>query len=108
MLSNLVCYPFDYALCYPFDYARTCLASDVGTGKKSFDGIGNCILKTIKHGDVTGIYRGGQLCLFGQIRDMNPYKSDKGMIGIVSALTCATVARTATTTFNYPFDTHDA
>jgi solute carrier family 25 (adenine nucleotide translocator) protein 4/5/6/31 len=36
---------------------------------------------------------------------MNPYKKDKGMVGIVAAFVCATVARTITTPFNYPFDT---
>lgn len=105
-------------VCYPFDFARTRLASDVGSGKKTFDGIIDCIVKTIKQGGVTGlyrgsaitvagafVYRGGQLGLFGQIMDMNPYKSDKGMIGVIAAFTCATVARTVTTPFNYPFDT---
>ena len=29
--------------------------------------------------------------------DMNPYKQDKGIIGIVAAFVCATVARTITT-----------
>merc|ERR1711982_17919 len=105
-------------VCYPFDFARTRLASDVGSGKKSFNGIVDCISKTVKQGGVTGlyrgcgvtvagafVYRGGQLGLFGQIMDMNPYKQDKGMLGIVAAFTCATVARTITTPFNYPFDT---
>merc|ERR1739838_65076 len=31
---------------YPLDYARTRLASDVGSGKKSFSGLGDCIRKT--------------------------------------------------------------
>jgi len=105
-------------VCYPFDFARTRLASDVGSGKKTFNGIADCIMKTIKLGGVTGlyrgsavtvagafVYRGGQLGLFGQIMDANPYKEDKGMLGIVAAFTCATVARTITTPFNYPFDT---
>jgi solute carrier family 25 (adenine nucleotide translocator) protein 4/5/6/31 len=105
-------------VCYPFDFARTRLASDVGSGKKSFNGIIDCISKTVKQGGVTGlyrgcavtvcgafVYRGGQLGLFGQIMDMNPYKQDKGIVGIVAAFTCATVARTITTPFNYPFDT---
>merc|ERR1712165_374886 len=30
---------------YPLDYARTRLASDVGSGKKSFTGLGDCIKK---------------------------------------------------------------
>jgi solute carrier family 25 (adenine nucleotide translocator) protein 4/5/6/31 len=105
-------------VCYPFDFARTRLASDVGSGKKSFDGIMDCIMKTVKMGGITGlyrgsavtvagafVYRGGQLGLFGQIMDMNPYKQDKGVLGVVAAFTCATVARTITTPFNYPFDT---
>jgi solute carrier family 25 (adenine nucleotide translocator) protein 4/5/6/31 len=105
-------------VCYPFDFARTRLASDVGSGKKTFNGIADCIMKTIKLGGITGlyrgaavtvagafVYRGGQLGLFGQIMDANPYKQDKGMLGIVAAFTCATVARTITTPFNYPFDT---
>jgi len=105
-------------VCYPFDFARTRLASDVGSGKKSFNGIVDCISKTVQQGGVTGlyrgsavtvagafVYRGGQLGLFGQIMDMNPYKQDKGIVGIIAAFTCATVARTITTPFNYPFDT---
>jgi len=105
-------------VCYPFDFARTRLASDVGSRKKQFNGIMDCIMKTVKQGGVTGlyrgsavtvagafVYRGGQLGLFGQIMGMNPLKEDKGMMGIVAAFVCATVARTVTTPFNYPFDT---
>jgi len=33
---------------YPLDYARTRLASDVGSGKKTFSGLGDCIVKTVK------------------------------------------------------------
>jgi len=105
-------------ICYPFDFARTRLASDLGSGKKTFNGIGDCIMKTVKEGGITGlyrgcavtiagafVYRGGQLGLFGQIMEMNPYKQDKGPVGVVAAFVCATVARTVTTPFNYPFDT---
>jgi solute carrier family 25 (adenine nucleotide translocator) protein 4/5/6/31 len=105
-------------ICYPFDFARTRLASDLGSGKKTFNGISDCIVKTVKEGGIMGlyrgsavtiagafVYRGGQLGLFGQIQDMNPYKHDKGPIGVVAAFVCATVARTVTTPFNYPFDT---
>jgi solute carrier family 25 (adenine nucleotide translocator) protein 4/5/6/31 len=105
-------------VCYPFDFARTRLASDLGKGQGQFNGIADCIQKTVATGGITGlyrgsaitvagafVYRGGQLGLFAQIQDMNPYKSDKGMIGIVAAFVCATVARTITTPFNYPFDT---
>ena len=105
-------------VCYPFDFARTRLASDLGIGKGQFNGIADCIMKTVNAGGLTGlyrgsavtvagafVYRGGQLGLFAQVMDMNPYKQDKGIIGIVAAFVCATVARTITTPFNYPFDT---
>jgi len=105
-------------VCYPFDFARTRLASDLGSGKGQFNGIADCIMKTVQQGGITGlyrgsavtvagafVYRGGQLGLFAQVMDMNPYKQDKGIVGIVAAFVCATVARTITTPFNYPFDT---
>lgn len=105
-------------VCYPFDFARTRLASDISAGKPQFNGIADCIMKTVNSGGITGlyrgaavtvcgafVYRGGQLGLFAQVQDMNPYKADKGMLGIVAAFTAATVARTITTPFNYPFDT---
>jgi solute carrier family 25 (adenine nucleotide translocator) protein 4/5/6/31 len=105
-------------VCYPFDFARTRLASDVSAGKGQFNGIMDCITKTVQAGGITGlyrgaavtvagafVYRGGQLGLFAQVQDMNPYKADKGPVGIVAAFVAATVARTITTPFNYPFDT---
>jgi solute carrier family 25 (adenine nucleotide translocator) protein 4/5/6/31 len=105
-------------ICYPFDFARTRLASDVGSGKKVFNGIGDCILKTVKQQGITGlyrgwavtcagafVYRGGQLGLFSQIMEMNPYKKDKGAFGLFITFCAATAGRTAVMPFNYPFDT---
>merc|ERR1712167_168279 len=105
-------------ICYPFDFARTRLASDVGSGKKMFNGIGDCILKTVKQQGITGlyrgwavtcagafVYRGGQLGLFSQIMEMNPYKKDKGPFGLFITFCAATAGRTAVMPFNYPFDT---
>jgi len=105
-------------ICYPFDFARTRLASDVGSGKKTFDGIGDCIMKTVRAGGITGLYRGwsvtvagafvyraGQLGCFGQIQAMNPYKDDKGPVGMFAAFVAATMGRTVVMPFNYPFDT---
>merc|ERR1712039_898034 len=105
-------------ICYPFDFARTRLASDVGKGKKTFNGIMDCIMKTVRNSGVTGLYRGwsitvagafvyraGQLGTFAQIMAMNPYKEDKGMVGMLAAFVCAQVARNAVMPFNYPFDT---
>merc|ERR1711904_696201 len=105
-------------ICYPFDFARTRLASDVGSGKKMFNGIGDCIMKTIKSQGIVGlyrgwavtcagafVYRGGQLGLFSQIMAMNPYKDDKGPLGLFITFCAATAGRTAVMPFNYPFDT---
>merc|ERR1712080_520695 len=105
-------------ICYPFDFARTRLASDVGSGKKMGNGIGDCILKTLKSQGIVGlyrgwavtcggafVYRGGQLGLFSQIMEMNPYKNDKGPFGLVMTFCAATAGRTVIMPFNYPFDT---
>merc|ERR1719305_519597 len=105
-------------ICYPFDFARTRLASDVGSGKKMFNGIGDCIIKTLKSQGIVGlyrgwavtcagafVYRGGQLGLFSQIMAMNPYKDDKGPFGLFVTFCAATAGRTAVMPFNYPFDT---
>lgn len=105
-------------ICYPFDYARTRLASDVKKGGGQFKGIGDCIATTVKAQGLAGlytgwsvtvagafVYRAGQLGLFKQIQDMNPYKDDRGSIGVVSSFVAVTTARTAIMPFNYPFDT---
>jgi solute carrier family 25 (adenine nucleotide translocator) protein 4/5/6/31 len=105
-------------ICYPFDFARTRLASDLGSGKGQFKGIGDCILTTIRLQGLTGlytgwsvtvmgafVYRAGQLGCFKQIQDMNPYQKDKGTLGAISSFFAVTVARTIVMPFNYPFDT---
>jgi solute carrier family 25 (mitochondrial adenine nucleotide translocator), member 4/5/6/31 len=105
-------------ICYPFDFARTRLASDVKAGKPQFSGIGDCIMTTVRAQGMTGlytgwsvtvagafVYRAGQLGCFKQIQDLNPYKNDKGTLGMVSAFCAVTAARTVVMPFNYPFDT---
>jgi len=105
-------------ICYPFDFARTRLASDLKTGKPQFKGIVDCIVTTVRNQGITGlytgwmvtcmgafVYRAGQLGLFKQIQDMNPYRADKGTIGAFSTFVAVTCARTAIMPFNYPFDT---
>merc|ERR1711988_1157580 len=71
---------------YPLDYARTRLASDVGTGKKQFEGLFDCLKKTASgpggflslyngYGpSVAGIiaYRGAQFGLNDTIMSFNP------------------------------------
>lgn len=106
------------SICYPFDFARTRLASDVGSGKKTFNGISDCICTTVRNSGITGLYRGwgvtvtgafvyraGQLGCFGQIQAMNPWKDDKGPLGLVAAFSAATIGRNLAMPFCYPFDT---
>merc|ERR1719229_1685936 len=104
---------------YPLDYARTRLASDVGSGKKTFNGLGDCLMKTAKgpkgvlglyNGfgvSVAGIiaYRGVQFGTFDTIVGLNPYKSDLGLMGMVSTFAAAQTAVLASATVTYPFDT---
>merc|ERR1719253_1706460 len=107
------------SIVYPLDYARTRLASDVGSGKKTFNGLGDCIMKTAKgpggvmslyNGSgvsVVGIvgYRGLQLGTFDTIAGINPYKNDPGVTGMLSTFVAAQTAITFGAGATYPFDT---
>jgi len=104
---------------YPLDYARTRLASDVGSGKKTFSGLGDCIMKTMKGPggagalytgfgvSVVGIvgYRGLQLGTFDTITGLNPWKKDRGLMGAVTTFAAAQTAITIGAGATYPFDT---
>jgi solute carrier family 25 (adenine nucleotide translocator) protein 4/5/6/31 len=104
---------------YPLDYARTRLASDVGGGKKTFSGLGDCIKKTMAGPggfmalytgfgvSVVGIigYRGIQLGTFDTITGINPWKKDKGILGAFSSFVAAQTAITFGAGATYPFDT---
>merc|ERR1711935_611372 len=104
---------------YPLDYSRTRLASDVGSGKKSFTGLGDCIKKTAAGPggflalytgfgvSVVGIvgYRGLQLGTFDTITGLNPWKKDKGIVGAITTFAAAQTAITIGAGATYPFDT---
>jgi len=104
---------------YPLDYARTRLASDVGSGKKTFNGLGDCLKKTATGPQgpaglyagfgvsLMGIipYRGFQLGAFDTLCGLNPFKADTGMLGIVSTFASAQSAIIAGAAISYPFDT---
>jgi len=104
---------------YPLDYARTRLASDVGAGKKTFNGLFDCLKKTATGPQgpaglyagfgvsLMGIipYRGFQLGAFDTLVGLNPFKDDKGMLGIVSTFAAAQSAIIAGAGISYPFDT---
>jgi len=104
---------------YPLDYSRTRLASDVGSGKKTFSGLGDCMYRTATGPNgfmalytgfgvsVVGIvgYRGLQLGTFDTITGMNPYKKDKGFMGAITTFGAAQTAITIGAGATYPFDT---
>jgi len=105
-------------ICYPMDFARTRLASDLQGGKGQFNGILDCLGKTVKQQGFVGLYRGtavsiagafvyraGQLGLYGSVMGLNPYNDDKGIKGFLSAVVVSTLARSVVLPFNYPFDT---
>merc|ERR1712080_708173 len=104
---------------YPLDYSRTRLASDVGSGKKTFSGLFDCMQKTAAGPggflalytgfgvSVVGIvgYRGIQLGTFDTITGLNPWKKDKGIMGIFSTFAAAQTAISMGAGATYPFDT---
>mmetsp|Transcript_9710 Transcript_9710/g.23915 ORF Transcript_9710/g.23915 Transcript_9710/m.23915 type:complete len:310 (-) Transcript_9710:1178-2107(-) len=106
------------SICYPLDFARTRLASDVGSGKKTFEGIGDCIRKTIANQGVMGlyngfgasvagvvVYRGLQMGFMDSIMGLNPWQKDRGILGLATCFAAAQVAGIVARPFNYPFDT---
>ena len=104
---------------YPLDYARTRLASDVGSGQKSFSGLGDCLVKTARGPSgfmglyngfgvsVMGIipYRGVYFGMFDTLAGINPYRKDKGAIGLLSKFGIAQVTAITAGYASYPFDT---
>lgn len=106
-------------LVYPLDYARTRLASDVGSGKKTFNGLGDCLKKTAQgpkgvlslyNGfgiSVAGIipYRGVQFGLNDTLLGLNPYRKDVSLVGIASKWACAQFSVIMSGFVTYPFDT---
>jgi len=104
---------------YPLDYARTRLASDVGSGKRDFKGLGDCLAKTARGPSgflglyngfgvsVLGIipYRGVYFGLYDSLREKNPFKNDYGIKGIVSKFAVAQTTAIAAGYASYPFDT---
>jgi len=104
---------------YPLDYARTRLASDVGTGKRDFKGLGDCLKKTasgprgvlgLYNGfgvSVAGIipYRGVYFGLYDSLREKNPWKNDLGVLGLASKFAVAQGTAITAGYASYPFDT---
>jgi len=110
---------FSLSFVYPLDYARTRLASDVGSGKKTFNGLLDCLVKTAKgpkgffslyNGfgvSVAGIipYRGVQFGLNDTIKGLNPWDKETGVRGIASKWAGAQFSVIMSGFVTYPFDT---
>lgn len=104
---------------YPLDYARTRLASDVGSGAKTFNGLGDCLIKTAKgpggfmglyNGfgvSVAGIipYRGVYFGMYDSLAGINPFRNDRNVFGIFSKFCIAQVTAITAGYASYPFDT---
>jgi solute carrier family 25 (mitochondrial adenine nucleotide translocator), member 4/5/6/31 len=104
---------------YPLDYARTRLASDVGAGQRSFNGLADCLIKTAKGPSgfmglyngfgvsVAGIipYRGVYFGMFDSLMGINPYRKEKGAVGLLSKFAVAQVTAITAGYASYPFDT---
>ena len=104
---------------YPLDYARTRLASDVGTKQRTFNGLFDCLVKTasgpsgffgLYNGfgvSVAGIipYRGVYFGMYDSLARINPFRKDKGLIGLTSKFVIAQATAITAGYASYPFDT---
>merc|ERR1711981_880108 len=106
---------------YPLDYARTRLASDVGSGKRAFSGLTDCLAKTAKGPKgFLSLYNGFGVSVVGIIPFRGTYfgvndtlvglipkelKNDHGLKGIAAKFACAQTAALCAAYASYPFDT---
>jgi solute carrier family 25 (adenine nucleotide translocator) protein 4/5/6/31 len=104
---------------YPLDYARTRLASDVGSGTRSFNGLADCLVKTAKGPSgflglyngfgvsVAGIipYRGVYFGMYDSLAGINPFKKETGIVGLASKFAIAQATAITAGYASYPFDT---
>lgn len=103
---------------YPLDYARTRLASDVGSGKRAFNGLGDCLKKTMANGGVGALYGGFGVSVVGivpfrgayfgvndTLAEINPYQKRRDAVGLLSKFAQAQTAALCAAYASYPFDT---
>merc|ERR1711967_53482 len=104
----------------PLDYARTRLASDVGSGKRAFSGLTDCLVKTVKGPKgFLSLYNGFGVSVVGIIPFRGTYfgvsdtlvgmippdlKKDHGFKGIAVKFGCAQTAALCAAYASYPFD----
>merc|ERR1712194_352710 len=104
-------------LVYPLIYVRTILGADLGKEKK-YDGMVDCIKKTVKANGFISlyngigpssigivVYRGAQFGLQDTLKAFNPYQKDFTAVGLASKFAVAQVAVASSGIASYPFDT---
>jgi len=102
---------------YPLVYVRTVLGADLGKVKR-YDGMMDCIKKTIAENGFMSlyngigpstigivVYRGAQFGLQDILKSFNPYQKEVSVIGIASKFGVAQLAVSFSGVVSYPFDT---
>lgn len=104
-------------LVYPLIYVRTALGADIGKVKK-YNGIADCLAKTVKENGVASlyngigpstmgivVYRGVQFGLQDTLKAFNPWQKDVSVVAIFSKFVVAQIAVAASGIAAYPLDT---
>lgn len=120
MLSGGLAGAGSLLIVYPLDYARTRLASDVGSGKRDFTGLLDCLVKTWKSSkgplalynglgvSIIGIfpYRAVYFGVNDTLAARNPLKNAKNYaVSLASKFFVAQTAAISAGYTSYPFDT---
>jgi len=100
---------------YPLDFARTRLGADVGRGaERQYNGLVDCLKKTVKSDGIVGLYRGFSVSVQGIIIYRAAYfgcfDTAKSMVpkeqsNFFTSWAIAQVVTTASGIISYPFDT---
>lgn len=104
-------------LVYPLIYVRTALGADIGQ-VKMYNGIVDCLSKTVKQNGVASlyngigpssigivVYRGVQFGLQDSLKAFNPWQKDTTMLAIFSKFMVAQIAVASSGIAAYPLDT---
>lgn len=120
-LTQILCGSFAGAvtntIVYPLIYVRTALGADIGQ-VKMYNGIVDCLTKTIAQNGVASlyngimpstvgivVYRGVQFGLQDTIKAFNPYQKELSVRGLVSKFIVAQIAVSISGLAAYPLDT---
>ena len=96
---------------YPLDLVRTRLAADIGSEKKEFNGIRDCLTKIYKSNGAKGLYKGFPLSVIGifcyRAAYFGLYDTTKPLISdnVLMKLALAQVVSNVSGLMAYPFDT---